>query len=127
MCTSPPRFTEIAGGAFLFFLNLVGQILKCRFYVLKLTLSQINKCSFCHTGLVLLKLLWKQHELIDTEGNEGPLPAPLLLFPCMISDSSPLFSFHLAFENPFMPCLILRCTGHTLPDGRGALETASGF
>lgn len=47
--------------------------------------------------------------------------------PAWLSDSSPLFSFHLTFENPFMPWLILRCPGHTLPDSRGALETASGF
>ena len=43
------------------------------------------------------------------------------------SNSFPL-SFHLIFENPVMPCLILHCTGpHTLWQPRGALETASGF
>lgn len=59
-------------------------------------------------------------------GEWGSPPSPASPLP--LHDSlTPLLSSPFTFENPFMPWLILRCTGHTLPDSRGALETASGF
>lgn len=94
-CTSPPPFTETADEAFLLLLELVGQIRKRRFCVLKLILTQINKDSLGLTRPVSTEALTARAELTQAWAvNASSLPKPLLLSLCLDFPIS-LLSLHL--------------------------------
>lgn len=94
MCPSALRFPGIATGAFLFFTNLAGQILKCGFCVLKTIFSQINKHSSGPTRHVSSEAFTRTAGVGTDRAGLPPLPQNGL------SNFSPPFSFWKALHTP---------------------------